>query len=499
MEQLKQQETTGDEFELPELRSFIDGSVETPLESRGNFLRNPNTLEPLQEQLASSEEQVALALSAADTAHQQAEWESTPMLARAEILENIADRLAAPEVCERIARIDAITTGAVIEVTRGMAQLAPFSFRAAAQYLREGHLEKRLPGKVGEVEYLRRPWGPALLVNPWNGPTAIGSHKIASALAAGAPCIVKPSEWAPHSAIMMADVIQQMQLPRGAFQLICGSRITGSLMINDPRVKSISFTGGTAGGRAISKACADSFTPMQLELGGNNPMVVFADADLDKVARGVVFGLTNLNAQWCRALGRLIVQRSVKEELLEKIRSAFADVVLGDSLDPTSTMGPQIHAQQFASINSEIERLESLGGKVIRNSPMPSLAGYFIPPTLIDGCAPEHTREEIFGPVAAVHCFDTEDEALQLANGTDYGLAAYVYSSDEQAAFAFSRKLRTGGVKINGYNLLSLSPEAPRSAWGLSGLGEEGTRHTIEFFTGARVIGPAPDPAGRGS
>ena len=494
VEQLKQQAIGGEACELPELQSYIDGRVEAPLLSRGNYLLNPNTLESLQEQKACSEEQVALALSATDTAHQHAQWENTPIAERAALLDKIADRLADPQLCESIARCDAVTTGAVIKVTRGMAQLAPFSFRAAAQYLREGHLEQRLPGKVGDVEYFRRPWGPALLVNPWNGPTAIGSHKIASALAAGAPCIVKPSEWAPHSAIVMASVIHELGLPRGAFQLICGSRVTGGMMIGDPRIKSISFTGGTAGGRAISHACADSFTPMQLELGGNNPMVVFAGADLDKVARGVIFGLTNLNAQWCRALGRLIVHRSVKDELLERIRDGFADVVLGDSLDPNSTMGPQIHAQQYAGINSEIERLESIGGKVIQNTPLPDLPGYFIPPTLVDGCPAEETREEIFGPVATVHCFDTEDDALQLANGTDYGLAAYVYSDDERAAFAFSRKLRTGGVKINGYNLLSLSPQAPRGAWGLSGLGEEGTAHTIEFFTGARVVGPAPDP-----
>ena len=393
-----------------------------------------------------------------------------------------------------MAQADSLTTGAVLNVTRTMAQLAPLSFRAAAQYLREGHLDRKLAGKVGEVEYFRRPWGPALLVTPWNGPTAIGSHKVASALAAGTPCIAKPSEWAPHSAVLMARVIQEAGLPRGTFQLTCGSRITGSQMVEDSRIKAISFTGGTAGGRAISRASADDFKPLQLELGGNNPLVVFPDADLAAAARGIRFGLTNLNAQWCRALGRVIVHHSVKDELLERIAEELSAVVLGDSMDPASEMGPQIHSGQYKSVLAELERLQAAGGTILQNTSVPALPGYFIPPTLVDGCAPQDTTEEIFGPVACVHSFDTEAQALQLANGTEYGLAAYTYSADIEAAFAFSRKLRTGGVKINGYNLLSLSPQAPRGAWGISGLGEEGTGHTIEFFTGARVVGIAPGP-----
>ncbi|MEH6586116.1 MAG: aldehyde dehydrogenase family protein [Halioglobus sp.] len=496
MEQLKIPRSANELSELPDLLNYIDGNVEVPLESRNHSLHNPNTLESLQEQLSCSEEQVARALASADQAHGDGAWENSSAEERANILDRIAERLNDADLRESIARADALTTGAVISVTRTMAELAPYSFRGAAQYLREGHLEQRFPGKAGEVEYFRRPWGPALLVNPWNGPTAIGSHKIASALGAGAPCIVKPSEWAPHSALTMASVIQDMGLPKGTFQLTCGSRITGGLMVGDPRIKSISFTGGTAGGRAISRACVDAFTPLQLELGGNNPMVVFADADLEQAAKGIAFGLTNLNAQWCRALGRVIVHRSVKEELLERVQVEFGKVILGNSMDSNSTMGPQIHALQYNSVLAEIDRLLSKGGVLTQNTTLPDLPGYFIPPTLVDGCAPQDTTEEIFGPVATVHCFDSEAEALKLANGTDYGLAAYVYSQDQNKAFAFSRQLRTGGVKINGYNLLSLSPAVPRSAWGLSGLGEEGTAHTIEFFTGARVVGPAPSPAG---
>jgi acyl-CoA reductase-like NAD-dependent aldehyde dehydrogenase len=490
----KQQILTDADRPLPELRSYIDGELVTPTVDRGNMLLNPNDLQPMQAQLSCSEEQVEKALAAADKAYRDETWENTPAAERATFIEAIADALEAPEQRERIAHADAVTTGAVIKVTRKMAQLAPFVFRNAAHYLHAGKLEQKLPGKLGQVEYFRRPWGPALLVSPWNGPTAIGSHKIASALAAGAPCIMKPSEWAPHSAVVMAEIIASAGLPEGVFQLTCGSRHIGGQMVSDQRIRAISFTGGTAGGQVIARACADDFRPTQLELGGNNPLVVFADADLDQAALGIAYGLTNLNAQWCRALGRILVHRSVKDALLKKVEQQLSNITLGHSLDENSDMGPLIHRQQYESVITEIERLRNCGGEIIQSTPMPDLPGYFVAPTLVDGCKPEETREEIFGPVATVHVFESEQEALELANGTEYGLAAYVYSQDEQRAFAFSRRIRTGGVKINGYSLLSLS-SAPRGAWGISGLGEEGAGESIEFFTGARTVGLSPQDA----
>ncbi|MEX0828142.1 MAG: aldehyde dehydrogenase family protein, partial [Haliea sp.] len=221
------------------------------------------------------------------------------------------------------------------------------------------------------------------------------------------------------------------------------------------------------------------------------------DADLDLAATGIVFGMTNLNAQWCRALGRLLVHRSVKNRLLEKVLDKLANIRLGHSLAAESEMGPMVHAGQYHSLLAAIENLRQKGGEALSSTPLPDLKGYFIPPTLIDGCQPQDTVDEIFGPVASVHSFDTEAEALQLVNGTPFGLAAYVYSNNEARAFAFARKMRSGGVKINGYSLLSLGAGAPRGAWGLSGIGEEGHSQSIEFFTGSRVVGISPqDPLG---
>lgn len=482
---------------LPELKNTIAGSNSKPGLDRNNSLRNANTAELIQAQLSCDQDQVEAALAASQQAYEQGEWEHTPAAERADVLDKIATELAKPETVETIAYADSITTGAIIHTTRSMARLAPVVFNMAAQYIRDGGLEQKLQGPNGDVDYIKRPWGPSMLISPWNGPTAIGSHKIASALAAGAPCIIKPSEWAPHSAIVIADAINRVGLPTGTFQLTCGSRHIGAQMIADPRIKSVSFTGGLGGGRAIASACAADFKPTQLELGGNNALVVFADADLEQAVTGIVYGMTNLNAQWCRALGRLIVHKSVKEELLERVMDKLSRIKLGHSLDEQSEMGPMVHQGQFDSIQQDISKLCKKGGTALSSTKLPELQGYFIAPTLIDGCDPSDTTDEIFGPVATVHCFSSDQEALDLANGTPFGLAGYIYSENEEKAFRFGKEMRTGGVKINGYSLFAIGAGAPRSAWGLSGIGEEGHSQSIDFFTGARVVGISnQDPIG---
>jgi acyl-CoA reductase-like NAD-dependent aldehyde dehydrogenase len=479
-------------MKLPELENFIAGEISRPTVPRGSVLRNPNTREELQAQLSSSREDCERAVSAAHACYEKGDWEGLGPEGRAGFLDAIADELAKPEHQEIISYSDSITTGAVRAVTRKMAALVPLVFRGAAKVARSGVLAKKVPGPRGEVEVFKRPWGPTFLISPWNGPTAIGSHKMASALAAGAPAIFKPSEFAPHSAIVMAHAIHRAGLPRGAFQLLCGNREIGGAIVADPRIRSVSFTGGLVGGRAVARACAGDFKPTQLELGGNNPLVAFADVDIDQVATGIVFGMTMLNAQWCRALGRLIVHRSIKDALLEAVLEKLRTLNLTSSLDERAEMGPMVHEGQFEAIRADIAKLTAQGGRALATTALPDLNGYFVAPTLIDGCDPQHTIDEIFGPVASVHTFETDAQALQLANGTPFGLAGYVYASDVERAFRFARELRTGSVKINGYSLLSLNADAPRAAWGLSGMGEEGHVQSIEFFCGARVVGVSP-------
>jgi phenylacetaldehyde dehydrogenase len=240
-------------------------------------------------------------------------------------------------------------------------------------------------------------------------------------------------------------------------------------------------------------ACAGSadFKPLQLELGGNNAMIVLDDADLDLAAAGVVAGLTTLNGQWCRALGRLLLHEEIANALLERVLPQLSTVRIGPALDENSDMGPLIHDGHRRVMQSALLEYAKLGGRVHQTTPLPQTDGCYFAPTLITGIAPELTLEELFGPVATVHTFANDREAVALANGTPYGLGGYVFGRNEARALAVARQLRTGGVKINGVSLMSLNPLAPRPAWGLSGLGVEGTRETFDFFCGTSVVGVA--------
>ena len=435
-------------------------------------------------------DQVEAALVAAQNCYENTDWEHD-VSARIAVLERMANYLATDEIIDIIARADSVTTGAVIGLSRKLAGMLPVMFHQAVQVLRHSGLSETRPGKLGDVTCFRRPWGPALLISPWNGPTPIGGHKLASVIAAGAPVLVKPSVWTPHSAIVMAKAAHHAGAPEGAVNLVMGDRNSVRPMLNDHRVKAVSFTGGVGGGRAVALACAEDFKPAQLELGGNNALIVLDGADLDKVAEGIVYGLANLNGQWCRALGRVLVPRNLKTTLLDKVLLQLAEVKLGSSMDETSQMGPQAHQRQYEDVLRAIDTLKYQGGTVHAVTAMPELSGYFVPPTLIDGCKPEDTLHENFGPVAVLHTYSTEAEAIQLANAPPYGLAGYVYGPEENA-LRFATNMRTGGVKVNGYSLLSLRPDFPRGAWGLSGLGEEGGWESIRFFTGARVVGVSP-------
>lgn len=469
---------------------YVGGRWQESDGAEASWICDANIRAPLQAKISAPARLIQDALAGAHACHTKGDW-ARDHNGRADALDRIALYLSDPDRLEAIALGDSVTTGVVINLSRRLAAMLPLLFTDAANVIREGYLSQTHRGPLGPVEYFRRPWGPALLMSPWNSPTPIGAHKLASALAAGAPALVKPSSWTPHSAVAMFDAIDACDLPVGAASLLLCDRHAIAPLMADTRVRSISFTGGLAGGRAVATACAPDFKPTQLELGGNNALVVLEGADLDAAATAIVFALCNLNGQWCRALGRVIVARTHKSRLLDLVLEKLSDVRLGSSLDENSHMGPQAHLRQWEDVNRNMEALIQKGGQAISATPLPDLAGYFVVPTLIDGLDPAETQHEIFGPVAAVHCFDTQGEALALANAAPFGLAGYVFGPTD-TALAFAREMATGGVKVNGANLMALNGDLPRGAWMLSGLHEEGRRETVRFFTGPRVVGAAP-------
>jgi phenylacetaldehyde dehydrogenase len=474
---------------LPQVLELVSGKLARPASETGEMLRDSNDGRALGPQLASSGESIDRALASAAPAA----W--APPEARAALLDRIAAELESR--ADAMALADATTTGVVLGLTHAMAHIAPRAFRAAAAVLRGGALRELLPGRGGEVEILREPWGPAAVIAPWNGPAAIAAHKVASALAAGCSVLLKPSEWAPHACVLIAEAVVAAGVPAEAFQMLQGGADVGARLVSDPRVRAVSFTGGLEGGRSVARACAAELKPVQLELGGNNPLVVLDDADVSRASRGVVAGLVTLNGQWCRALGRILVHASLRDALLEQTLHRLEHVVLGSSLDPRSEMGPLAYERHKERVIAAIEKLRATGGEVLAPTPMPRLAGWFVAPTIVTGVAPEDARDEVFGPVATVHTFDDDEEAVALANDGPFGLAGYVFGRDEDRARRIARRVRAGSIKINGVDLLSLHPDAPRPAWGLSGLGDEGTRESIRFFSGARVVGVVPEETTR--
>jgi acyl-CoA reductase-like NAD-dependent aldehyde dehydrogenase len=476
---------------MSELQNFIDGHWVAPDLALPAQLCDANTGEILAAQKGSSNRQVQQALAAAQQAHQAGGWGDLPAPIRADKLEQIATGLEAR--ADTLAQADAQQTGVVISLTEKFALVCAGAFRGAAGLLRQPDDQPVLAGPHGDLLQERLPLGVAAIIGPWNAPSGIACHKLASALAAGCPSILKPSEWAPGSAQAIAEAVVAADLPTGVFQLLHGAADTGGLLVVDDKVAAVSFTGGLQGGRAVARACAEGIKPAQLELGGNNPLVVLEDADLEAAADGVVTALITLNGQWCRALGRLLIHAAVQQPLLARVEEKLQSVRIGSSLSHESEMGPLVHDGHRQHVVAAIERYRAMGAGILRCGELPDLAGWFLQPTLVTGLNPQLTLEEIFGPVATVHTFASDEEALALSNQTPYGLAAYVFG-EESHCWQVARGIRAGITKINGVTMLNLNPLAPRPAWGLSGLGDEGSRETFEFFRGSRLIGVAARP-----
>ncbi|CAM4077609.1 aldehyde dehydrogenase family protein [Nocardia ninae] len=449
--------------ELPAVADLIDGEWGTPSLDLGIALEDPATGAPVARAVATATDRVERALAIAETASGRIE---------PAVLDAIAADLEAR--LPWIAELDARATGVPIAQTTLLGPIVSGSFRLAAEQIRSGALRREQDG----VEVLRLPLGPALCLVPWNAPAPMAAHKVANALAAGCPVILKVSELAPYSSVVLAEVIAE-HVPAGMFQLVQGGAKVGAQLVAASRIKAVSFTGGPAGGRSVATASAAMFRPCQLELGGNNPLVVLPDADPDAATRMAAELLTTLNGQWCRALGRLILPADRADELLDGIGKRLAALRVGPPMDPLTEFGPLVHSKHVQQLRSSLDPHGSRSFGV-----MPADGNYFAP-TLLDG----DVRDEVFGPVAGVTTYRRTEEAVTLANAVPYGLEGYVCGADEQQALGVARQIRAGEVKVNGSSIMSLHLMTPRPAWGLSGLGEEGTAETLRFFTGARVVG----------
>ena len=468
------------DLRFPELRTWVAGAPEPSAVRDDVSLHDPNTGDVLAESWSSSSSQVDAAIAAAADAHAQGDWLALGVEGRVPFLERFADELDA--VAEPVARLDSLNSGVPISVTRLFAESNGGTVRSAIARARAAGDATRLDADGRDVVVHRIPWGPAALIIPWNAPSAMAVKKMAYALAAGAPVVLKPSSASPWSAQLIAEAASRAGFPDGLVNLVLGGATVGEQLVRDPRIRAISMTGSTPTGRSIAAAAGPNFTRLRLELGANNAAIVLPDADLASTADQLVTGFTKLSGQWCEAPRRVIVVGD-PEPLVAVLEERLARMVLGSSLDDATELGPVA----FEARRDELVALrDGLGGRVIEVGTVPD-HGYFVPPTLV--ITDRDPEGELFGPVLAIRTAADEESALVIANSGPVGLAGYVFGGDIAAASRLGARLDAGEVKINGTSVLDMAGESEQSFFGSSGYGGHGDAGVLDFFVGSRIVG----------
>lgn len=458
----------------------------------GAFNLDPNTREPIHPTVTTSSADVERALVHAERSYGFDRWEDAATEERAQVIERAADVLESR--LEDIARADALTSGTTISNTRKVAAFLPYRIRGAAAELREIPRRTALDAGGRDVRLYKVPLGPAAILTPWNGPSFIPASKMVSALAAGCPVILKPSEHAPASAQIVVEAFVSAGLPAGALQLVHGSGDVGAAITGDPRTKIVSFTGGPGAGRAIARAAAENFTALQLELGGNNPVLVLADADVDVAADGLIEGMTKLNGQWCEGPGKVLAHRRLVGPLLDALVDRIGALTIGNSLDEAAAVGPISNAPHYATLMQRIDELRGKGATIHQPGILPDLPGFFLSPTVAAGLDAAGATAELFGPVVSLHSVDSDEEALQAANASPSGLDAYVFGTDLDRAVDIGSRVMSGEVRVNGAKVVDLADGSAQSFWGTAGIGGHGPAESVRVFCGDRVVGvDSPD------
>ena len=453
---------------------------------------DPNTREPVHRMVTTAPGELERALQHAERVYDMGRWDDEARRERGDALERVAALMEAR--AEDIARTDSLTSGAPISVTRKVAAFLPARIRSTVADLVRIPRVKALAADGRDVRLYKVPWGPAAILTPWNGPSFIPAAKVVSAIAAGCPVVLKPSEHAPSSAQIIAECFVEAGLPSGALQLVHGTGDVGAALTTDPRIKIVSFTGGPSAGRAIARAGAEDFKVLQLELGGNNPALVLEDADVEVAADGILDGMTKLNGQWCEGPGKILAHRGLADPLLEALTERLSKLVVGHSLDENVEIGPISNAPHFQTLQSRIEGLRGLGASIRQPAQLPDLDGFFLSPTIAAGADPARATAELFGPVVSLHAVDSDDEALRIANANPSGLDAYVFGTDTDHAIEIGSRVLSGEVRVNGAKLADLGDDSAQSFWGPAGIGGHGPAESVRVFCGDRVVGvDSPD------
>jgi succinate-semialdehyde dehydrogenase/glutarate-semialdehyde dehydrogenase len=337
---------------------------------------------------------------------------------------------------------------------------------------------------------MRQPVGPCVFITPWNFPLAMGTRKIGPALATGCTCVVKPAKQTPLSMLALAQILEEAGLPGGVLNVIT-AKSSGAIMqplIEDPRVRKMSFTGSTPVGKTLIGQSAEQVLKVSMELGGNAPFLVFEDADLDAAVEGALLAKMRNGGEACTAANRFHVANSVREEFTEKLVKRMSEFTLGKGIDSSSTLGPLINAKQVATVEDLVSDAVSRGATVAVGGVAPGGPGNYYPATVLADVPPDARilKEEVFGPVAPITGFDTEEEGVAAANDTEYGLAAYIYTRDLDRALRVAEGVESGMVGVN-RGVIS-DAAAPFGGVKESGFGREGGREGIEEYLYVKYV-----------
>ncbi len=478
--------------ELPRIKNFIDREFVEPTslscraKSRhlllfvepqsGRFLDNiePATGKPYSQVADSGKADVDLAVAAAEAAF--ADWSKKPAAERSKILLRIADLIERD--LEKLARAESIDTGKPLSLARSLdIPRAASNFRFFATAILHTENEAHITDGVAFNYTLRQPRGIAGLISPWNLPLYLLSWKIAPAIAVGNTAIAKPSELTPMTAYLLCEIAQEAGLPKGVLNVVHGTGPNvGAAITAHPKIGTISFTGGTVTGRKVAEAAAPLFKKVSLELGGKNPNIIFADADLDTAIAGSVRSSFANQGQVCLCGSRVFVERPIYEAFTQRFIERTAQLCLGDPLDEKTEQGAIVNKAQLDKVKFYVDLAQKEGGKIALGGKAPeppnerTREGYFFPPTVITGLpvSCRTNREEIFGPVV------------------DYGLASSVWTQNLNRAHRVAEKIHTGTVWINCWLVRDL--RVPFGGMKASGVGREGGTEALHFFTEAKNI-----------
>ncbi|WP_308166556.1 aldehyde dehydrogenase family protein [Nocardia albiluteola] len=475
-------------------RLFIGGQWRDSLSGATLPTVNPATEEVITTVASAGVEDVHAAVDAARRAFEESGWASMRGSERAKVLLRIADLIDAN--AHELAYRESVDMGMLYTDARyvAVAHIANmFRYFSGWTTKFDGAVRpaEPVPGQPGELlAYTRRePLGVIAAITPFNFPLVLSVSKIAPALAAGNCVIHKPASDTPLSALTLARIMQEAGVPDGVYNTICGpGAVVGDALVRSPGIDKVAFTGSTAVGRGLAQGAAETFKHVTLELGGKSPNIVFADADLDAAAQTAFFACMWNKGEVCVAGTRLLVQRDILDDMLDQLRKLCAATVLGDPLDPATTMGPLASRAEYNKVLDYIESGKQAGIPLVASEAKVPDRGFFVPPAIF-GPGDNSTRiarEEIFGPVLTVIPFTDFDEAIRIANDTPYGLASGVQTTNARTAIRAAHRLQAGTVWVNTWH--HYDPSAPFGGYKTSGYGRENGPESLDAYTQLKTI-----------